>query len=61
MEMTVSVYRLTQSFPGEEMYGLTSQMRRAAVSAASSMAEGRGRITEGELRAVSRACTGIEL
>ena len=31
MQMTVSVYRLTQGFPKEEMYGLTSQMRRAGL------------------------------
>ncbi|MGB9146421.1 MAG: four helix bundle protein [Acidobacteriaceae bacterium] len=50
MEMTVSVYKLTRSFPRDEIYGLTSQMRRAAVSVASNIAEGRGRITEGEFR-----------
>jgi four helix bundle protein len=50
MEMTVSVYRLTRAFPHEEIYGLTSQLRRAAVSVASNIAEGRGRITEGEFR-----------
>jgi len=50
MEMTVSIYRATQSFPREEIYGLTSQLRRAAVSAASNIAEGRGRLTEGEFR-----------
>jgi four helix bundle protein len=50
MEMTDCVYRLTQSFPREEIYGLTSQLRRAAVSVASNIAEGRGRLTEGEFR-----------
>jgi len=50
MEMTVAVYRLTRSFPRDEVYGLVSQLRRAAVSVASNIAEGRGRLTEGEFR-----------
>lgn len=50
MEMTVAVYRATQTFPREEIYGLTSQLRRAAVSVASNIAEGRGRMTSGEFR-----------
>ncbi len=50
MQMTVCVYGLTATFPREEMYGLTSQLRRASVSAASNIAEGRGRTTDGEFR-----------
>jgi len=50
MEMTVCVYALTRAFPKDELYGLTSQLRRASVSVASNIAEGRGRITEGEFR-----------
>jgi four helix bundle protein len=43
MEMAVAVYNLTRKFPREEVYGLASQMRRAAVSIPSNIAEGQGR------------------
>ena len=48
--ITVSVHQATQSFPASEMYGLSSQLRRAAVSVASNIAEGRGRLNEREFR-----------
>ncbi|MEQ9425843.1 MAG: four helix bundle protein [Cyclobacteriaceae bacterium] len=44
-----SVYAVTRSFPKEEVYGLTSQIRRSAVSIPSNIAEGCGRATEKEL------------
>jgi four helix bundle protein len=47
MELTVTVYELTKTFPKDEIYGLTSQLRRASVSVASNIAEGRGRGTDG--------------
>ena len=50
IELTVRVYKLTRKFPPDEMYGLTSQMRRASVSVASNIAEGRGRINAAEFR-----------
>lgn len=50
MELTVSVYRLTLGFPREEIYGLTSQIRRAAISLPSNMAEGQGRLSSKEFR-----------
>ena len=40
MDFAVSVYELTRTFPQEELYALTSQLRRAAVSASSNIAEG---------------------
>jgi four helix bundle protein len=41
-------YRVTARFPKEEMYGLTSQVRRAAVSIPANIAEGRGRHHSGD-------------
>jgi four helix bundle protein len=43
IDLAENIYRLTSVFPASEMYGLTSQMRRAAVSIASNIAEGWGR------------------
>ena len=50
IELTVCIYKLTRSFPKDELYGLTSQMRRASVSVASNIAEGRGRLNPAEFR-----------
>ena len=43
MDLVVSIYTLTEQFPKSEIYGLTSQMRRCAVSIPSNIAEGRRR------------------
>jgi four helix bundle protein len=45
MDLVEEVYTASKSFPGEEIYGLTSQIRRAAVSIPSNIAEGHGRRT----------------
>lgn len=47
-DLTVAIYQLTSEFPDSERFGLTNQMRRAAVSIASNIAEGYGRSTKGE-------------
>jgi four helix bundle protein len=49
MELTRQVYQLTHSFPNHEMYGLRSQMQRAAVSIPANIAEGHARDSTKEL------------
>ena len=46
MELVVEIYKLTEKYPREEIYGLTNQTRRSAVSIASNIAEGRYRGTK---------------
>lgn len=48
IELTEAIYRISKCFPPEELYGLTNQVRRAAVSVPSNIAEGAGRNTSGE-------------
>lgn len=50
IELVTDIYRVTRGFPKDELYGLTSQIRRAAVSIPSNIAEGQGRLTRGEFR-----------
>jgi four helix bundle protein len=50
IQLATSVYRLAAGFPRDEVYGLSSQMKRAAVSVASNIAEGYGRLSGGEYR-----------
>jgi four helix bundle protein len=50
MALVLEVYRCTQTFPKTETYGLTSQLRRAAVSIPSNIAEGQARLSTGEFK-----------
>ncbi len=48
-ELTLKIYKITSDFPREEMYGLTSQMRRACASIPTNLSEGCGRSRDTEL------------
>ncbi|KAA6457904.1 four helix bundle protein [Acidobacteria bacterium AB60] len=50
MDLATAVYRMTSGFPRDELYGLTNQIRRCAVSVPSNIAEGQGRMSKGEFR-----------
>jgi four helix bundle protein len=47
--LTLAIYKVTTSFPKDEKFGLTSQIRRASVSIAANLAEGCGRRSDGEM------------
>ena len=58
MDLVTAVYKVTASFPKEELYGLTSQLRRASVSVPSNIAEGQGRHGRAEFRHFLRQASG---
>jgi four helix bundle protein len=57
-ELTLDVYLITRSFPVEEKYGLTSQIRRASASIGANLAEGCGRRSEGDFGRFVRIAMG---
>src|SRR4051812_33782995 len=50
IDLVVAIYKLTENFPKAELYGLTSQLRRCAVSIPSNIAEGQGRFTNQDFK-----------
>jgi four helix bundle protein len=58
MDLAEMCYRLTAEFPRDEMYGMTAQARRAAVSVAANIAEGHGRETTGSFIQFLRMAQG---
>ena len=49
MELVKEIYRVTKTFPKEEVYGLTAQIRRAAIAVPSNIAEGKGRYSTADV------------
>lgn len=56
--LSLNLYRLSRGFPKEELYGLTSQLRRAAISIGANLAEGCGRRTNAEMARFIRIAMG---
>ena len=57
-ELTLEIYQVTRKFPKEELYGITNQIRKAAVSVPNNIAEGCGRNSEKELQRFSTIAMG---
>jgi four helix bundle protein len=59
--LTLEVYRITARFPREELFGITSQMRRSSASIAANVAEGCGRTGNGEFHRFLNAAAGFSV
>jgi len=59
VDFVVTVYKITEPFPREERFGLTSQIRRAAVSVPANIAEGAARTSPKEFRHFLSKCPGL--
>lgn len=57
-EVTLQIYQASSSFPSEERFGLTAQLRRAALSIPTNVAEGCGRQAEGDFRRFLEIASG---
>ena len=57
-ELTLAIYRCTRGFPREEVYGLTSQVRRASASIGANLAEGCGRRSDAEMKRFAQIARG---
>jgi len=60
-KLAIEIYKLTAGFPKEEIYGLSSQIRRAAVSVPTNIAEGCGRGSSKELKQIFKDFDGLSI
>ncbi|MBL7132332.1 MAG: four helix bundle protein [Candidatus Omnitrophica bacterium] len=58
INFATNIYKITKDFPNKEIYGLVSQLRRAAVSISANIAEGNGRYNKGEFTQYLRIARG---